>query len=884
MPNILYTLIIFPIEQLIELCYAFALRLTHSPGLSVIGLSMIVSTLILPIYLMAEEKQKLERERQKQMKGKIDKIKAVFKGDERYMLTSTLYRQNNYHPIYALSNSLDLFIQIPFFIAAYHFLHNLDLLNGQKFKFLIDLGASDGLLGGINLLPVLMTAINCVSGAIYAKGLHLKDKIQLYGTALVFLVLLYNSPSALVLYWTCNNIYNLVKNIVLKNEKLKKYIYPAVILLICLLIFYILLFSYEIGRYRRFIIAFSVLLIILSQYRKQIINYISKINILKNITLENTGLIFAFSVIGIFLLVGLVIPSSLIASSVEEFSFIKPFSSPIPFIGITLLQSAGILLWLVCIYFLFKKHVRQIITFILTVALGIFIINVFCFKPNYGFMTLDLLFSYFHSVPKVEMLFNIFVILFTIVLISLLLLIKKNKIFLVLQSVIVISLLCFGIMNIYSTSKFFKKINNRETKLLNNYYNFYTFTKTGKNVLIIMVDYGISEYVPYIFDEKHELLDSFKGFVYYPNTISFGSHTIHGMPGILGGYYYTPYNIHNRINKTWFEEYAEALQTLPIIFADSNYKIRLTNQSGMDDSYYKEYNNIIADKSYDKFSGAYFSQFKNQIPTKDFNKILYYTLLRYSLFKISPYILHNIIYDNGKYLLLNDFKLDTSYSYYTLDSYAFLYYLPDITSITDENENYFTFFMSELTCTAAFMEVPDYKPSLNLDYKGNGPFASEKSYHSMMSTFLLLGKWFNFFKENGIYDNTRIIIVSDHGRKIKSFYNDKNIMPDDDSLIKYNSLLLIKDFNVEFDLTTDNKFMTNADVPHIAADGLINTLINPFTGYKMLVEKSNGVTITSNDEFQHNKLLKGSIKPNEWLHVKDNIFDPANWSKVTVKE
>jgi membrane protein insertase Oxa1/YidC/SpoIIIJ len=31
--------------------------------------------------------------------------------------------------------------------------------------------------------------------------------------ALIFLVLLYNSPSGLVLYWTCNNIFSLGKNL-----------------------------------------------------------------------------------------------------------------------------------------------------------------------------------------------------------------------------------------------------------------------------------------------------------------------------------------------------------------------------------------------------------------------------------------------------------------------------------------------------------------------------------------------------------------------------------------------------------------------------------------------------------------------------------------------
>jgi membrane protein insertase Oxa1/YidC/SpoIIIJ len=72
------------------------------------------------------------------------------------------------------------------------------------------------LAGGINVLPFVMTLINCASGAVYTKGLAFKDKIQLYGMALVFLALLYNSPAGLVLYWTLNNIFSLVKNIYLK--------------------------------------------------------------------------------------------------------------------------------------------------------------------------------------------------------------------------------------------------------------------------------------------------------------------------------------------------------------------------------------------------------------------------------------------------------------------------------------------------------------------------------------------------------------------------------------------------------------------------------------------------------------------------------------------
>ena len=59
-----------------------------------------------------------------------------------------------------------------------------------------------------------MTVINIIAGFIYAKKGQIKEKIKLIIIALVFLVLLYNSPSGLVFYWTLNNLFSLCKNIV----------------------------------------------------------------------------------------------------------------------------------------------------------------------------------------------------------------------------------------------------------------------------------------------------------------------------------------------------------------------------------------------------------------------------------------------------------------------------------------------------------------------------------------------------------------------------------------------------------------------------------------------------------------------------------------------
>ena len=227
MLDFLYTIFIYPVYMFVEFILFIANNITQDHiGLSIIILSLGINLITLPIYNVAEKWQEMERIIQKRMKPKVKDIKAVFKGDERYMILSAYYRQNNYHPLYALRSLFALFIQIPFFIAAYQLLSELPALKETSFLFLKDLSYPDRLvtIGSIslNLLPVIMTVINIAASAVYTKGLELKDKLTLYLTAFLFLVLLYNSPSGLVLYWTLNNIFSLFKNIFYKIKLSKK--------------------------------------------------------------------------------------------------------------------------------------------------------------------------------------------------------------------------------------------------------------------------------------------------------------------------------------------------------------------------------------------------------------------------------------------------------------------------------------------------------------------------------------------------------------------------------------------------------------------------------------------------------------------------------------
>ncbi|MBR4582017.1 MAG: membrane protein insertase YidC, partial [Lachnospiraceae bacterium] len=225
-PEFLSLLTIKPLELIFEIIYSIANRYTGNVALSIVVLSLVVNLLVLPLYARADKIQAEASEKQKGMEKWVKHIRKTFHGEERLMMLQTYYRQNNYNPLSVLLESVPLLLQVPFFIAAYNFLSGLEMLEGMPLGPIRDLSMPDALfmIGRfpINVLPILMTVINIVSGMIYTKNQTLKLKLQIIGMSLVFLVLLYNSPSGLVFYWTCNNIFSLLKNIVTEIIKLVK--------------------------------------------------------------------------------------------------------------------------------------------------------------------------------------------------------------------------------------------------------------------------------------------------------------------------------------------------------------------------------------------------------------------------------------------------------------------------------------------------------------------------------------------------------------------------------------------------------------------------------------------------------------------------------------
>lgn len=70
--NAIYQILIFPIIQIFEFFYQFIFEITNNKGIAVIGLSIVVSLVTLPLYMIAESWQEKERFIQKKLKPGID--------------------------------------------------------------------------------------------------------------------------------------------------------------------------------------------------------------------------------------------------------------------------------------------------------------------------------------------------------------------------------------------------------------------------------------------------------------------------------------------------------------------------------------------------------------------------------------------------------------------------------------------------------------------------------------------------------------------------------------------------------------------------------------------------------------------------------------------
>jgi len=899
----LYDITIYPIELLVNYVYAFFFRFTDSHGLAIVGISIAITILSFPLYNIAEKIQQSERDVRKRLQGGVDRIKAVFSGDEQYMILNTYYKQHNYHPSYALRSSVSLLIQVPFFMAAYFFLSNLASLQGVPFLFINDLGQPDGLLniGGLtlNFLPIAMTVINIVAGLIYTKGFLIREKVQLFGMALLFLVLLYTSPAGLVLYWTLNNVFSLIKNIFykLKEPALVLYLVTATATIVGLIWFFIN-FPGIVSLKRNVVLLGGVLIICIPLELKAAKWMFSTFLTPLEQDKKQRIRLYVVSALLLWILCGLFIPSSLIASSPLEFAFTGIVGNPLSYIAKTAVVFLGLaVVWPLAIYAMASVSAKVSLAFGLGLFAFVALINATVFQGNYGIISNFLVFDNadnlfadtFMTVVPILVTFALFVLLLVFV--------RKGKSKWVSDLLVIIAIasLALSLYHIWTINRDYREhkqymLANQDTMPLGDEQPIYHLSKEGTNVIVFFLDRAVGAYFPYIMQDIPELASQLDGFVYYPNTVSFGPHTLLGSPALMGGYEYTPEAINKKTEQALVEKHNESMLLVPRLFYEAGYEVTVSDPPL---SNYKWSGGYSAFDAYPemnvfsvlgKYTNRYLKEHFSTLSEDDVSSQVMTNLPRFSLFRIAFPVLRTRLYDQGQYfsIIENDNAMIPF-----LDMYSSLYYLPDVTDYTGQG-NTFTFIDNETPHRPVSLELPDFEPKMNAE-RNTAPIGPDQdlskfdiqTYQVNATSMKRIGIWLEKLQRDGVYDNTRIIIVADHGAPsynpiLAGFENYKL------SQGYYNPLLLVKDFNSTGPVKHDTTFMTNADTSLLAIEGLEVSSINPFTGKDLYdqVDKDLVHVIYGGWAPEQHGPNTFSIDYGQSFSVKDDISVEDNWDTL----
>ena len=832
--------VIGPLLLIYESVYAVCSRVLSAGG-SLAALSLVSFLLLLPFSALAQRAGKSEGNPRKASRP-------------RWM--------GRLIPI--LKDLLPLLLQLPFLWAGYAFLTRLGVLRGASWGPLSDLAEPDRLLhpGGavLSLLPLLMTLFALASAWLQTRGKSVFCRVLYVCAHLIILIFFREAPSGFALFWTGNRLLSLGA-------------------------------------------------LLLSAARKQRQENPRVPRILRG---SPHPAAFAGCALALAVLTGLLVPSTLLAASPQEFIYSIDTLPPVWQVVNTGLLAAGVFLfWAGLLYVLGTRPVRKSLELLFAVLLGVFLINDFFFRGGLGTISTSLQYDVPPEFSMAQKLLNLAVLAAAsagLIWLS----VRKQNLIRMYALILAAALFGLSVWNVWTVHD----ASVRTYRMLSRNYEGSSeipLSRKGKNVVVLMLDRAISSYLPCILQEMPELAEKYSGFTYYPNTLSFGMHTNLAAPALFGGYEYTPAGMNARPDTPLREKHNEALLLMPTLFQNQGYQV-----SVFDVPYPGDYSEAGDYSVFDHLSGAN-ARIVHELDSGNgkwerLEDLLLRNLFCYSLTTCSPSFLYGTLYNMGNYnraestpslLAVREIQpvyedLDASPAF--LADYEVLKNLREMTVIRETEPPCFLLMVNTMTHTPVLLKEPEYEPGFRVNNEeydaahqdrflaGPLPLKAQNSlqmahYHVNMAALRMVGDWLDLLKAEGVYDQTRIIIAADHGFWLRQI--DEGILEDVDTtedVMGYNPLLMVKDFGAEGPLRTDTGFMTNADVPALAVDALMENPVNGFTGRPLSgrdKEKTQYVSISHEAFVSSNH--GNRFLPSKWYAVDPGgttLFDLNRWHFV----
>ncbi|MBJ2355963.1 hypothetical protein, partial [Sphaerochaeta sp. S2] len=607
----------------------------------------------------------------------------------------------------------------------------------------------------------------------------------------------------------------------------------------------------------------------------------------------------------LWLLCGILVPASLILSSPIEFAFTGSVENPLSYVANSAAVFFGLwVVWPLFIFLIAPKKMRGILAFLFNFMALTALCNLYVFRGNYETVNKLLLFDN-PSLLDAGLGMTVLPLLCSaLIALAILYVLKHNRAKLItgLLTILVLTSVVSGGYSIWQISQEYKdharnlQENAQDTSSGGDLSPVVNLSKDGENVFVLFLDRAISSFFPIALEQFPELREQYEGFVYYPNSIAYGPSTLTGAPPIMGGYEYTPDAINKRDSEKLVTKHNEATLVLPRIFLEADYAVTVVDPPFAN---YKWASDFSAFKPYPEIDvmqleGAYSIKYKldhkdvlDWDPMYESNTI-YHRFPIFSILKTTLPLIRKTLYDSGKYFLMQENPQNND-SF--INAYALLHYLPQITTATSEKSTY-TFYLNDTAHAPLFLQAPEYVPVDNptdtsspLSKKDGYPEMTQKHYHAFIAAIRSIGTWLDSLKALGVYDNTRLVIVADHGKDIvtpafKDFSGHSVVLG------SYNPLLLIKDFNAKGNLREDSQFMTTADVPTIVVQDLPVSTVNPFTGIDLfsVIDKSSANVYYVHWNPKKNLGTQFEFEMDRSFTVHDSVFEESNWNPMNDRE
>ena len=412
-----------------------------------------------------------------------------------------------------------------------------------------------------------------------------------------------------------------------------------------------------------------------------------------------------------------------------------------------------------------------------------------------------------------------------------------------------------------------------------------SFSKEQPNILVLVLDAFTGSHMELLLGMYPHLAEELDGFVYFDNTLSGAGFTHLTTPTLIGGEYYTTYNLLKRgvspqvVDAQSFYAGDEAFGTMAKAFADNGYQVDLHNISPSKLTTEDIDNELVTISSSER--GEYSSYFLEQNPNlseelelKVKNTLPIADLANIGLFKFSSFRTRGWLYPEawrfGSNLSIEHFRREV------VKSSAYLSF-PQLSN-ANATKPTFKYIKTLITHSPWRLDIDTCLPTfsdttiLPNRYK---KYVYDKTYYTYMNNELCalktLTKWIHFLKENGIYDNTQLFVVSDHG----AWYTFKQMEQNYGIRIghNFNPLVMIKDFKKHGHIQADSRLVANYDIATVFCENIPGACKN--VGANVLTHYQN------NREIPFVHLQSGKIL-DSYL-IREDAYNPKNWREIDPK-